>query len=198
MNLTIAATVFPIVFLGELPDKTMFASLVLATRGRPTAVWLGAAGAFVVHVVIAVTVGVLLFRVVPHRVIEALVAGIFFLGALLALREAENARRGREGGERLVETEIASHRQTVLTAFVVIFIAEWGDLTQILTANLAVHYHSPVSVGVGALAALWTVAAIAVVGGKGMPRFVSVVTIRRATAVVLLVLAALSAWSAAR
>jgi len=52
----------------------------------------------VVHVVIAVTVGVLLFRVVPHRVIEALVAGIFFLGALLALREAENARRGREAG----------------------------------------------------------------------------------------------------
>jgi putative Ca2+/H+ antiporter (TMEM165/GDT1 family) len=198
MNLAIAATVFPIIFLGELPDKTMFASLVLATRGKPTAVWLGAAGAFVVHVVIATTIGVVLFRVLPHRVIEALVAGILFLGALLALREAGKARRGHEGRERLLETEVASHRQTALTAFVVIFIAEWGDLTQILTANLAVHYHSPVSVGVGALAALWTVAAIAVVGGKGMPRLVSVVTIRRATAVVVLALAALSAWSVAR
>jgi len=198
MNLAIAATVFPIIFLGELPDKTMFASLVLATRGRPTAVWVGAAGAFVVHVVIAATVGVLLFRVVPHRVIEALVAGIFFGGALLALREAGKARCEPEGRENLVETEVASQRRTVLTAFIVIFIAEWGDLTQILTANLAVHYHSPLSVGIGALAALWTVAAIAVIGGKGMPRFVSVVTIRRATAVVLLCLAAFSAWSAAR
>jgi putative Ca2+/H+ antiporter (TMEM165/GDT1 family) len=45
---------------------------------------------------------------------------------------------------------------------------------------------------------LWTVAAIAVVGGKGMPRFVSVVTIGMATAIVLLVLAVLAAWSAAR
>ncbi len=198
MNLAIAASVFPIIFLGELPDKTMFASLVLATRGRPLAVWLGAASAFVVHVVIAVTVGVVLFRIVPHRTIEGLVAGIFFAGALLALREVAKERRGGDRQEKIVEAEVALHRQTVLTAFVVIFIAEWGDLTQILTANLAVHYHSPVSVGVGALAALWTVAAIAVVGGKGMPRFVSVVTIRRATAVVLLVLAALSAWSAAR
>jgi putative Ca2+/H+ antiporter (TMEM165/GDT1 family) len=198
MNLTTAATVFPIIFLGELPDKTMFASLVLATRGKPLAVWLGAASAFVDHVVIAVTVGVVLFRVVPHRTIEGLVAGIFFAGALLALREVAKERGGNDRQEKIVETEAASHRRTALTAFVVIFIAEWGDLTQILTANLAVHYHSPVSVGVGALAALWAVAGIAVIGGKGMPRLVSVVTIRLATAVVLFALAGFSAWSAAR
>lgn len=198
MSFTIAAAVFPVIFIGELPDKTMFASLVLATRGKPVAVWLGAAGAFVVHVVIATTVGVVLFRVVPHRAIEALVAGIFFLGALLALREAAKERRGGDRGGRLVEREVESHRRTVLTAFIVIFIAEWGDLTQILTANLAVHYHSPVSVGIGALAALWTVAAIAVIGGRGMPTFVSVVTIRIATAVVLFGLAGYSAWSAAK
>jgi putative Ca2+/H+ antiporter (TMEM165/GDT1 family) len=46
-----------VIFLGELPDKTMFASLVMATRGRPLAVWLGATAAFAVHVVIATTVG---------------------------------------------------------------------------------------------------------------------------------------------
>jgi putative Ca2+/H+ antiporter (TMEM165/GDT1 family) len=91
-----------------------------------------------------------LFRVVPHRVIEALVAGIFFAGALLALREVAKERRGSDRQEKIVKTEVSSHRQTALTAFVVIFVAEWGDLTQILTANLAVHYHSPVSVGVGA------------------------------------------------
>ena len=198
MNLAIAATVVLIIFIGELPDKTMFASLVLATRGKPMAVWIGAASAFVVHVVIAITVGVVLFRVVPHRTIEGLVAGIFFLGAVLALREVAKERRGQDGRERLVETEVASHRQTAITAFVVIFIAEWGDLTQILTANLAVHYHSPVSVGVGALVALWAVAAIDVIGGKGMPRFVSVVTIRKGTAVVLLALAGYSAWSGVR
>jgi putative Ca2+/H+ antiporter (TMEM165/GDT1 family) len=87
MNLAIAVTVFPIIFIGELPDKTMFASLVMSTRGRPASVWLGAAAAFTVHVIIAVTIGAALFHFVPHRALEGVVAGIFLIGAGLALRE---------------------------------------------------------------------------------------------------------------
>ena len=74
VNLAIALAVFPVIFVGELPDKTMFASLVLASRGHPRSVWLGAAGAFLVHVVIATTIGVGLFALLPHRVVEAVVA----------------------------------------------------------------------------------------------------------------------------
>ena len=44
MNLAVVGTVFAIIFAGELPDKTMVASLVMSTRGRPFEVWLGAAG----------------------------------------------------------------------------------------------------------------------------------------------------------
>ena len=33
MNLAIAAVVIPVIFLGELPNKTMIASVALATRG---------------------------------------------------------------------------------------------------------------------------------------------------------------------
>jgi putative Ca2+/H+ antiporter (TMEM165/GDT1 family) len=80
----------------------------------------------------------------------------------------------------------------------VIFIAEWGDLTQILTANLAAHYHSPVSVGVGALVALWAVAALAVVGGQSLLKVVNITTVRYATAVILTGLAGYAAWSALR
>jgi putative Ca2+/H+ antiporter (TMEM165/GDT1 family) len=69
VNLAVAAAVFPVIFLGELPDKTMFASLVMATRGRPFAVWIGATAAFAVHVVIAITVGVLLIVIFPHRAV---------------------------------------------------------------------------------------------------------------------------------
>jgi len=78
----------------------------------------------------------------------------------------------------------------------VIFLAEWGDLTQILTANLAAHYHSAVSVGVGALLALWLVAALAVASGQTLLRIFPAVVVRRVTAVVLLVLAGVAAWSA--
>jgi Ca2+/H+ antiporter, TMEM165/GDT1 family len=194
VNLEIIAAVYPIIFIGELPDKTMFASLVMSTRGSPRSVWLGAAGAFVVHVAIATTVGVALFRLLPHRVVEGIVAIMFLVGAVLALQEGLKER----DEEPLIEKEAASGRRVVTTAFVVIFLAEWGDLTQILTANLAAHYHSPLSVGIGAVLALWTVAAIAVIGGQGLQRFINIRTVRFVTAGVLLILAGIVGVDALR
>lgn len=183
--------VFPVIFLGELPDKTMFASLVMATHGRPRAVWLGAAGAFVVHAAIATTVGVALFHLLPHKVVDGVVAALFLAGAVYAWLA------GGRDEEGFVEREAASHT-VVVTAFVVIFVAEWGDLTQILTANLAAHYHAPLSVGAGAVVALWTVAAIAVVGGQSLLRWVDITVVRRVTAVILVGLAAFTGWTALR
>ena len=193
MQFAVVFAVFPIIFLGELPDKTMFASLVMSTRGRPAIVWLGAAAAFVVHVVIAVTVGVALFHLLPHQALDAVVAGMFLVGAALAWREAVK----ESGKEELVEREVATHRRIAVTAFLVIFLAEWGDLTQILTANLAAHYHDPLSVGVGAVLALWAVAGLAVVSGQTLLRVINISTIRIVTAVVLIALAGWAAWEAA-
>jgi putative Ca2+/H+ antiporter (TMEM165/GDT1 family) len=185
----VALICFPVIFLGELPDKTMFASLLLATRGRPLHVWLGAAGAFTVHVVLATTAAAAAFALLSHQAVDAAVAGLFLLGAVYAWLQ------GRRGdGESALRGP--SRRGAVLTAFMVIFLAEWGDLTQILMANLAIKYHSPLSVGVGSLLALVSVVAIAVAGGQTLLRFVSVATIRKVTAVVLLGLAVYTAGSA--
>lgn len=192
MHPLIVLAVFPVIFLGELPDKTMFASLVMATRGKPRLVWLGAAAAFFVHVVIATTLGVALFALLPHRVVEALVAVMFLVGAAFAWREAGKGEQDDAALER------SSKHGSAVTAFVVIFVAEWGDLTQILTANLAARYHSPLSVGLGATLALWAVAGIAVASGQTLLRFINVTTIRKITAVVLVALAIYSAYSAIR
>jgi Ca2+/H+ antiporter, TMEM165/GDT1 family len=194
VQLAIVAAVFPIIFLGELPDKTMFASLVMSTRGRPLSVWFGAAGAFVIHVVIATTIGVALFHLLPHQVLDAIVAVMFLAGAALALLEARKAREEVE----LVEREVQTGRRVVTVAFVVIFLAEWGDVTQLLTANLAAHYHSALSVGVGSVLALWVVAALAVVGGQSILRIVDIRTVRIVTAVVLVGLAGWAASLASR
>jgi Ca2+/H+ antiporter, TMEM165/GDT1 family len=194
----IVIAVFPVIFIGELPDKTMFASLVLSTKGRPFMVWLGAAGAFVVHVLIAVTIGVALFRVLPHRAVELVVAGLFLVGAVLALREARNETAHETKETDLVDREELGHRRTAATAFVVIFLAEWGDLTQILTANMAARYHAPISVAAGAVLALWTVAALAVVGGSSLLRVINIRTVRIITAIVLVLLAAFTIWNALR
>ena len=189
MSIAIAVAVFPVIFVGELPDKTMFAALVLASRGRPLAVWLGPRPA-----------SPSTSRSPPPS----------------ASRSSDSSQPRRRGARRgdvprrgdlrvprgdhdetaLVAHEAATHRRVATTAFAVIFVAEWGDLTQILTANLAAHYESALSVAVGATAALWTVAALAVVGGQGLLRYVPVAVVRRVTGVVLLVLAAIAAWSA--
>jgi putative Ca2+/H+ antiporter (TMEM165/GDT1 family) len=116
---------------------------------------------------------------------------------LLAIREARREQRREAREEALAAAEALAHpRRVVVTAFIVIFLAEWGDLTQILTANLAAHYHSPLSVGLGAVLALWAVAAIAVLGGQSVLRFVKITTVRYATAVVLIGLAAYAASTA--
>ena len=189
MDFYIAAICFPIIFLGELPDKTMFASLLLSTRGRPVQVWVGAAAAFTVHVAIAVSVGGALFTLIPRSYLGLVVAGLFAAGAIYAWIEGT---RNRDAHLPAPKTA----RGAVTTAFVVIFLAEWGDLTQILTANLAAHYHAPLPVALGSLLALWVVAALAVASGQTLLRFLSITTIRKITAIALLCLAGYTAWAA--
>ncbi|HEX4775220.1 MAG TPA: TMEM165/GDT1 family protein [Acidimicrobiia bacterium] len=194
MHLAVVGAVFPLVFVGELPDKTMFASLVLSSRGRALPVWIGAAAAFLVHVVIAVSVGVAIFSVLPNRAVDAVVAVLFAIGAVLAFAISEET----EEHEAEEIARATTTRRMVFTAFLVVFVAEWGDLTQILTANLAARYHAPLSVGVGATLALWAVAAIAVVGGQGLLRYLPVAVVRRVTGGVLVVLAIVAAVAAIR
>jgi Ca2+/H+ antiporter, TMEM165/GDT1 family len=213
MSLAVLATVYPVIFISELPDKTMFASLVLATRGRAFAVWAGAASAFAVHVCIAVTIGAALFTWLPQRAVQALAAALF-LGAAAWLLIGPAARRAAGGhassGTAADDTTgppgassdgpvVAGRegaRRIFLTTFVVVFLAEWGDLTQILTASLAARFHQPVAVGLGAALALWSVAALAVVAGRPLRRLPASL-VRRLTGIVLLALAALAAVAAA-
>src|SRR5262249_2611266 len=137
------------------------------------------------------TVGVTLFKVVPHRALDAIIAAMFLAGAVYAYLA--------RGEEEVVERKAApSAWAAVVTSATVIFVAEWGDLTQILTANLAAHYHDVLSVGIGSLVALGAVAGVAVVGGSRILRIFPVRYVRIATAVVLVGLAGYSAVQAAK
>jgi len=212
VNLAVAATVAALVFPAELPDKTFIASLVLSTRFRPLLVWLGVAGAFVVHAAIAVGAGSLL-RLLPHEAVQIVVAVLFAGGAAYLLFVPESAEEDK--GEQVAEVAPgqaqpvtpgraepgepggASVRRALLTSFGVVFVAEWGDLTQILTANLAARYHDPLAVFTGATVGLWAVAAIAVVAGRALPRLIPLTLIRRLAGIALLGFAVASAVSAA-
>ncbi len=196
MNLATIGAVFAVIFVGELPDKTMVASLVMSTRGHPFAVWLGSAGAFAVHVVIATTLGTVVFHLLAPQAVDAVVAVIFLIGAGLAVVDA--VREHRHKDQPAPPPVPSRPGRTAATAFAVIFAAEWGDLTQLLTANLAAHYRDPLSVAIGAILALWTVSAIAVTGGRWLGSVINAVAIRIGTAVLLAVLGGYTAWIALR
>jgi Ca2+/H+ antiporter, TMEM165/GDT1 family len=194
VNLALIAPVFGLVFVAELPDKTALASLVLGSRYRPAHVFAGAAAAFAVHVVLAIAAGSLL-ALLPHRALQAVVGALFLLGGVLLLRgrhEADEEHLDIKAGTAPTFARVSS------TAFLVILVAEFGDLTQILTANLAAKYRDPLMVGIGAVLGLWAVAALAIVGGRGLLKLVPLAVITRIAAVIMLVLAVISVISAVR
>ena len=193
----VMSTVFVLIFLGELPDKSMFATLVLATRGRPMVVWLGASAAFVVHVCIAVLAGGLL-ALLPHPVVAGIAAVLFAGGAVYVLREGEEEHAAEAAGVVNTVDVGGSPRNWRLfgTTFAVIFIAEWGDITQILIANFTARYDAPLEVGIASALSLWSVAALAVLASRFLSKL-PMTAVRRTSAVIMIGLAIWSALSAA-
>ena len=163
-DLLLLVTVFAVTFIAELPDKSLFASLVLGTRYRPAQVWLGVAAAFAVHVVLAVVAGGLL-TLAPRSVIDFVTAGLFLGGAIWMLRSAKADENEPGPDAARLGAPAPSFLRVFATSFTVVFIGEWGDVTQITTANFVARYNDPLIVGVAAMAALWTVSALAVFGG---------------------------------
>ena len=197
MHLGIIGLVFGVIFIAELPDKSLFASLVLGSRFPAWYVWLGAASAFSVHVVIAVTAGKLL-SFLPHPALESIVALLFLTGAMLLFFGKHGVEDEKPPRVKVAPKVDSRFWKIYGTSFGVVFLGEWGDVTQIATANYAASYHDPWSVGLGALLALWAVTALAVTLGVRALTLVPPRVLQRITGSVLLLFAIISAVSAAR
>lgn len=199
MSVLVALTVFALILPAELPDKTMVATLVLATRFPPVPVWVGVAAGFAVQTGVAVAAGGLV-SLLPGAVVHGVTAGMFALGAVLLLRESDTdiAEEEREIAEELADEPVRpSFRRAALTSFGVLFAAEWGDLSQVLTANFAAKYADPAAVFVGAWVALATVAGVAVIFGRALIRVVPLAWVRRLAAGLFVVMATVTALEAA-
>jgi len=76
-------------FLAELGDKTMLATITLATREEPVGTWLGSTAGMVAADAIAIAVGKLLGARLPERAIRFGAAAAFVIfGAILILEGA--------------------------------------------------------------------------------------------------------------
>ncbi|MBC2867441.1 TMEM165/GDT1 family protein [Streptomyces mexicanus] len=189
ISLSVLALVFGVVFLAELPDKTALAGLVLGTRYRASYVFAGVAAAFLLHVALAVAAGSAL-TLLPQRIVHALTGVLFLGGAAVLLMKKDDDE------EEVRRPEDQSFWKVAGTGFMLILVAEFGDLTQIMTANLAARYDDPVSVGVGAVLALWAVAGLGIVGGKALMKRVPLGLITKIAAALMLALGVWSLWEA--
>jgi putative Ca2+/H+ antiporter (TMEM165/GDT1 family) len=194
MSLTAAAASFLAVLPAELPDKTILACLILSSRYRPIIVFSGAAVAFLAQVILGVAAGGAL-SLLPHHLVEAFAAAAFVAGAILLWRQkedddTEDTDTGRDGMRDAFWPVFG-------TSFAVVFLAEFGDLTQFMTISLAARFHDPISVGIGATLALWVAAGAAVTVGWRLLKLIPMQWLTRGAAVVMLVLAGTSAYAAA-
>ena len=191
---SVALAAFVLVLPVELPDKTLFASLVLATRFPPLPVFVGVGTAFGLQVAIAVTAGSLL-SLLPQALVTGVVALLFLVGAVILWRSAGEAE---DGGEAAEAREQTSFLRAAAISFGVLFAAEWGDLSQLATAGLAARYDAPISVFVGSWAALLVVSGLAVFLGKKLADRLPIALIRRVAAGLFLVFAVVAAVETVR
>jgi putative Ca2+/H+ antiporter (TMEM165/GDT1 family) len=190
-----AGTAFLVIFPVELPDKTFVATLVLATRYRALMVWFGVVAAFGVQCVVAVAAGGLI-TLLPERPVQLVTAGLFLVGAVLLATSARRASAGELEQEKAYEARVGTASRTGLraagTSFLILFAAEWGDLSQLFTAGLVARGGHPVAVFAGSWTALAVVSGLAVLLGRVLLRYVSLTIVQYVGAAICGVLAVLT------
>jgi putative Ca2+/H+ antiporter (TMEM165/GDT1 family) len=197
MDPAIIGLTFAAIFLVELPDKTFIATLVLSTKFRPLLVWIGVGLAFTAQTTVAVVLGKAV-GLLPEEVVRIAAAVLFGIGAVLLFREARNA----DAEEAHTEQEYAARAgsdpkqglKAVAASFLVLFAAEWGDLSQLLTLSLVAKYDDPVSVFIGALGALLAVSGLACILGRVLLNYVKLRTLNMLGGTVCLLLLGLTVY----
>ena len=183
-------TTFALIFVAELGDKTQLTAMALALRYPWKRIFLGIAIAFVVLNLAAVAVGKVLFLMLPRFWVSLVAALLFLYFGIATLRNA------------CAEDDDASAPPTaasaIRTAFVMIFMAELGDKTQLVTASQAAVYSSSqaglVQVFVSSTLALWTVSLLGIFAGKQLVRYIPVCWIHRAAGGMFLLFGGIMLW----
>lgn len=191
MDFTVFLTTFGIIFLAELGDKTQLTAMALATKYPWKRIFVGIAAAFALLNLAAVVVGKLLFAFLPIFWIKLVSGGLFLAFGIATLRNSRFDEAEEEAEEGRLRT-----RGPMLTAFVMILLAELGDKTQLVTASLAAQHESPLAVFSGSTLALWLVSLLGIFVGRQITRFISLPWIHRGAGTLFLAFGAAILWQA--
>lgn len=175
-----AGTTFLLVGFAEIGDKSQLVCMTLAARHRGLPVAIGAVSAFAVLNLLAVVFGAAVAAWLPEWLVTLAVAALFaFFGI--------NALRYREDEEDDNVDEKPGHG-IVATTFLLIFLAEFGDKTQLAVAGLG-STTEPSAVWAGATAALALTSLLGVFAGRKLLHRLPLVWIHRVSGVFFLLLA---------
>ena len=184
MNLELFTSTFTLIALAEMPDKTAIAILLMATRKNPFAIFVGVALAFLVQTMVAILFGHFLGLLPPYVIkIGSSLLFLFFAFIMWKDRNAvEEDDHGSSGGG-------VGFAKTIWSSFIIIFIAEWGDITQFATAALVAEFKDPLTIGVAATLALWFASAIAIVIGNRAKHLINPSLMKKLAALAFVVIA---------
>jgi putative Ca2+/H+ antiporter (TMEM165/GDT1 family) len=176
MNVGTFLGIMALMFVLELPDKTFLATVIMATRARPLMVVIGGSSALVIQMGIAVGAGSLLTLFPVHW--KDLIVGVLFLGGAAYLLFVPESKEEEKGQREAAIEKAATRWKEISTAFIVIFIGEFGDLTQIQAANFEARLHQPLEVFAASSIALVTVTFLGAYSGRALQRLVPLHRIR--------------------
>jgi putative Ca2+/H+ antiporter (TMEM165/GDT1 family) len=181
--LSSASTTFLLIALAEFGDKSQLVCMTLAARHRGLPVVLGAITAFAILNLLAVLFGATLAAWLPEWVITSAVAMLFAWFGISALRFEED-----DDAEDIPEKP---GRNIFATTFLMIFLAEFGDKTQIAVAGLGGTANATAT-WIGATLALACTSILGVVAGRRWLNRLPLQWIHRVSGVFFLLLALLA------
>ncbi|NTV50237.1 MAG: TMEM165/GDT1 family protein [Geobacteraceae bacterium] len=184
MEQTIFISTFGLIFLAELGDKTQLTAIALALRYPWQKIFVGIAAAFFVLNLAAVVVGKVLFLLLPIFWVTLVSALLFLYFGYTTLRHACDSQEEEDGPPPTAAT-------AARTAFIMIFMAELGDKTQLVTASQAAQHSDSLAgmsmVFLSSTLALWCVALLGIFAGKQLVRFIPLCWIHRTAGFMFLV-----------
>ena len=186
-HLAPAVTSFVLIVAAEMGDKSQLVCMTLASRHKAMPVLWGAIVAFAALNTLAVLFGAAIAHWLPETVIASIVALLFAVFGINALRTGEEQDDD--------EPKEASGRSVFLNTFLLIAVAEFGDKTQLAVAALG-STATPVAVWVGSTAALTTTSALGILAGRALLKKIPLSWLHKISGIIFLILASAAGWRA--
>ena len=183
--LAVSGSSYLLIFAAEIGDKSQLVCMILASKYRAMPVILGSILAFLLLNSLAVVFGVAIAAWIPAVVISGIVALLFASFGVHALMAEE-----QPVAEDLA---VKSYHSIVLTTFLLITVAEFGDKTQLAVVALS-STSIPLAVWLGSTLALITTSMLGVWAGRTLLQRIPVSLLHRISGIIFILLALFAAY----